>query len=47
VDPTGMASADTIAVIGVGMDAAEVAFMTSFGFAELIYQWVEVEILPD
>lgn len=47
VDPTGMASADSIAVIGVGMDAAEVAFMTSFGPAELVYQWVEVDVLPD
>lgn len=42
VDPTGMASAETIARIGVGMDAAEVAFLNAFGRVELIRQTVSV-----
>lgn len=42
VDPTGMAPADTIARIGVGMDAAEVPFLSSFGPVELVEQWVSI-----
>ncbi|MEO4041827.1 transglutaminase family protein [Hoeflea sp. CAU 1731] len=42
VDATGMATADQIVRIGVGDDAATIAFMTNFGFAELIEQSVEV-----
>ncbi|MEO8530909.1 MAG: transglutaminase family protein [Deltaproteobacteria bacterium] len=42
VDPTGMAGADTIARIGVGADAAETAFLSSFGPAQLINQVVQV-----
>ncbi len=42
VDPTGMAGADEIARIGVGQDAADVAFITSYGPLELIAQWVTV-----
>lgn len=42
VDPTGMATADQMAVIGVGRDAADVAFMTSFGAAMFQAQSVEV-----
>ena len=42
VDPTGMARADSIARIGVGQDAADVAFLTSYGPIELMSQWVTV-----
>jgi transglutaminase-like putative cysteine protease len=35
VDATGMARPHEIAIIGVGRDAADVSFMTSFGAAEL------------
>lgn len=42
VDPTGMARADSIARIGVGQDAADVAFLTSYGPIELLSQWVTV-----
>lgn len=45
VDATGMATADTIARIGVGMDAAELAFLTAFGGVELYEQWVSVEVV--
>jgi hypothetical protein len=37
-----MAGADEIARIGVGQDAADVAFITSYGPLELIAQWVTV-----
>lgn len=42
VDPTGMAQADEMAVIGVGRDAADVAFMTTYGNANLREQEVRV-----
>lgn len=42
VDATGMAPPDTIARIGVGSDAAEVAFLSSFGLIDLEYQTVSV-----
>ena len=42
VDPTGMADPLTIARIGVGADAADVAFMTSFGAMTLREQTVSV-----
>jgi len=42
LDATGMATPDTIAVIGVGRDAADVSFLTSYGFAELCRQSVSV-----
>ncbi len=42
VDPTGMAGPETIARIGVGADAADVAFMTSFGMMMLRQQTVSV-----
>lgn len=45
VDPTGMATADQIARIGVGLDAAEVAFLASFGPATLLNQTVEVVVI--
>ena len=34
VDPTGMANDETTAIIGVGRDAADVAFLTAFGWAK-------------
>jgi len=42
VDPTGMSQADRMVRICVGRDAADVAFLTSFGVAELIEQEVSV-----
>jgi transglutaminase-like putative cysteine protease len=42
VDPTGMARPGEMAKIGVGRDAADVAFLTSFGPASLVKQKVEV-----
>ncbi|QHQ37104.1 transglutaminase-like domain-containing protein [Algicella marina] len=43
VDATGMATAEEMVRIGVGADAARVAFMTSFGPAEMLSQSVSVE----
>jgi transglutaminase-like putative cysteine protease len=45
VDATGMAPADSIARIGVGTDASEVAFLTSFGPIELETQTVNVTVM--
>lgn len=42
VDPTGMASARDAAVIGIGRDAGDVAFLTAFGPLELNSQSVAV-----
>jgi transglutaminase-like putative cysteine protease len=42
VDPTGMSVPEETAIIGVGRDAADIAFLTSFGPAELIEQSVSV-----
>ncbi|MCJ2186681.1 transglutaminase-like domain-containing protein [Novosphingobium beihaiensis] len=42
VDATGMADPESIAKIGVGRDAADAAFLTSFGKVELQEQAVEV-----
>lgn len=42
VDPTGMANPTEMARIAVGRDAADVAFMTSYGQADLIAQSVNV-----
>lgn len=42
VDPTGMAHADEMAIIGVGRDAADVSFLTAYGTATLIDQRVVV-----
>lgn len=44
IDATGMAAADEIARIGVGHDAAEVSFLTSFGQIDLRNQSVQVRI---
>lgn len=43
VDPTGMANAGEIGLIGVGRDAADISFMTSYGVAQLLEQSVSVE----
>lgn len=43
LDATGMATADEIVKIGVGRDAADVSFLTSYGFAQLNSQTVSVE----
>ncbi len=44
VDATGMADAHETVKIGVGRDAADVSFMTTFGMAELTYQKVSVTV---
>ena len=44
VDPTGMATANTIARIGVGADAADVAFLNIFGQADFVAQSVAVRV---
>lgn len=43
VDPTHMAKAEDMVIIGVGRDAADVSFLTSFGAVELIQLSVTVE----
>lgn len=47
IDPTGMSSADEVVRIGVGRDAADVAFFTSFGFMQLEAQQVQVARIPE
>lgn len=42
VDATGMANAAEMVKIGVGRDAADVSFMTTFGMADLTYKDVNV-----
>ena len=42
VDATGMSQRGEIAKIGVGRDAADVAFLTSFGAARFVNQSVDV-----
>jgi transglutaminase-like putative cysteine protease len=42
VDATGMARPDEIARIGVGRDAADSSFLSSFGIAQLVNQEVKV-----
>ncbi|CUH39740.1 Transglutaminase-like superfamily protein [Jannaschia seosinensis] len=42
VDPTGMATPSQIAIVGIGRDAAEVSFLTTFGPAVLVSQKVMV-----
>lgn len=42
VDPTGMAKEGAMAKIGIGRDAADVAFLTAYGTAVLNSQSVEV-----
>jgi transglutaminase-like putative cysteine protease len=45
VDATGMADPATTAIIGVGRDAADIAFLTIFGAATLNQQVVEVNLV--
>lgn len=45
VDATGMSSPDRMAKIGVGRDAADVSFLTSYGDVEMLSQTVEVREL--
>ena len=47
VDATGMATAGEMAKIGVGRDAADIAFLTSFGSAMMLQQQVSVQIVND
>lgn len=46
VDATGMADPATTAIIGVGRDAADIAFLTIFGAATLNAQVVNVSLTP-
>lgn len=46
IDPTGMAKPEEMAIIGVGRDATDIAFMTVFGSAAFIEQRVLVSVLP-
>ena len=43
VDATGMAEEAAMAKIGIGRDAADVAFLTAYGAAEMLSQSVAVE----
>ena len=45
VDPTGMARASDMAVIGIGRDATDVSFLTAFGNIEMVDQRVRVSRL--
>lgn len=45
VDPTGMAGADQMALVAVGRDATDVAFLTTTSIADLKTQSVEVVAL--
>jgi transglutaminase-like putative cysteine protease len=42
IDATGMAKCDEIVRVGVGRDATDIAFMTIFGTAEFVHQYVNV-----
>lgn len=42
-DPTGMAKPGEMAKIGVGRDAADVSFLTSYGQASLVSQTITVK----
>jgi transglutaminase-like putative cysteine protease len=43
IDPTGMAHPAEMAKIGIGRDAADVSFLTSYGETTLKAQWVDVQ----
>lgn len=45
IDATGMAEPSAMAKIGVGRDAADIAFLTTYGQAELVAQTVSVAAL--
>jgi transglutaminase-like putative cysteine protease len=42
IDPTGMAQASDMAVIGIGRDATDVSFLTAFGSMQMVEQRVNV-----
>ncbi|NRD89463.1 transglutaminase [Sphingopyxis sp. BSNA05] len=42
IDPTGMAQASDMAVIGIGRDATDVSFLTAFGSMQMVEQKVDV-----
>lgn len=42
IDPTGMAQASDMAVIGIGRDATDVSFLTAFGSMNMVEQRVRV-----
>jgi len=42
IDPTGMAQASEMAVIGIGRDATDVSFLTAFGSMNMVEQRVNV-----
>ncbi len=42
IDATNMANAEDIVKIGVGRDAADVSFMTTFGLSDFLYSEVKV-----
>lgn len=45
IDPTGMSVADEVAIIGVGRDAADISFLTSYGYLDLEKQTVSVSMV--
>ena len=47
IDPTGMAAPEDMILIGVGRDAGDVPFLSSFGEAEFVQQWVTVRRISD
>lgn len=47
IDPTGMAAPEDMILIGVGRDAGDVPFLSSFGEAEFVEQWVTVVRVSD
>jgi hypothetical protein len=44
IDPTGMANIPEVVRIGVGQDAADISFMTSYGRMSLKKQTVQVSL---
>ncbi len=47
VDATGMAEPESMAIIGVGRDAAEVSFLTAYGTLQMQHQIVKVARIRD
>ena len=47
VDTSGMAEANEIAIVGVGLDAAEVPFLSGFGQIDLLHQSVQTNVMTD
>lgn len=42
IDPTGMAKPEEMAIIGVGRDAVDVGFLTSYGYAQFVNKIINV-----